>query len=184
MNFQAYLQYFKAIIETEIAQLKPPYDNSEYINYTQLNWSRLNRWMKNGVLLPKTKQALQKINTPQNWLIITEPWCGDAAHIVPFIELMSRENELITTTYELRDSAPFSIENYLTNNAKSIPKIVIRNKSNEDIAVWGPRPANCQAIYNKLMEQKTTLENVKITLQKWYNNDKGVEIQQEILPLI
>lgn len=184
MTFQEYSNYFKSIIDKDITELQAPYDNPEYIDYTRLNWSRMNRWMKTGKLSDEILRAVKKIDTQQQWIIITEPWCGDAAHSLPFLELLSRENPFINTDYELRDSKPFRIKSYLTNGAKSIPQLIIRTADGKDKCAWGPRPKSCQKIYNKLVKEKAPFEEVKIVLQKWYNADKGKELQEELLDLL
>lgn len=180
MNFQEYLNYFRSILDKTEALQEDPYTNPDYLDYTKMNWSRMNRWLKTGVLSAEIKETVAKITRPQHWLIITEPWCGDAAHVIPFLEMISRQNYLITVEYELRDSAPFSIEQYLTNGSKSIPKLVIRNEAGEDLAIWGPRPEDCQIVYAELMKEQAPFEKVKVEIQNWYNADKGVKIQREI----
>ena len=115
--------------------------------------------------------------------MITEPWCGDASHIVPFIQMMAELNPLIHVDYELRDAEPNRINEYLTNGSKAIPKLIIRNGEGKDLATWGPRPAECQVLYKELHESKAPFEEVKIALQNWYNEHNGVEIQQEITAL-
>ncbi len=182
MNFQEYLHYFEHVLnnDTPVA----PYDNPDYLNYTRLNWARMNRWLKTAVLTEEMTAAVKAIHEPQQWIVITEPWCGDAAHIVPFLQLIALENPLISVDYELRDSEPHRINSYLTNGGKSIPKLVIRNAQNEDMAVWGPRPAKCQEVYAALSAQKTDIETLKTALQNWYNADKGKEIQAELSALL
>jgi Thioredoxin len=182
MNFQAYLTHFERILAEE--KPAPPYDNPDYFNYAKLNWSRMNRWLKHGELVPEIKETVAKVTKPQHWLIITEPWCGDASHVVPFLQMIADSNPLITVDYELRDQEPFRINHYLTNGGKSIPKLVIRNEAGDDLATWGPRPADCQVIYKKLSDEKADFETVKVTLQKWYNENKGVDIQKEILEIL
>jgi hypothetical protein len=184
MTFEAYLSYFESIIEKKAEEQVAPYDNPDYFDYTRLNWSRMNRWLKTGQLTDTLKDIVKAIDTPQHWIVITEPWCGDAAHSVPFFEMISRENELITVTYELRDSDPFRINDYLTNNGKSIPKLVIRDASDNDLATWGPRPAGCQELYSRLTAEKADFEKVKTELQLWYNADKGKAVQQELADLL
>lgn len=184
MDFTSYLNYIQNIIENQDGNLPELYKNPEYFEYTKLNWSRMNRWLKTGKLLDETIAKLKSITSPQNWIVITEPWCGDASHIVPFIELMAKENELISVSYELRDSEPFRIEKYLTNGTRSIPKIIVQDAKGNDLAVWGPRPQECQAIFMSEKEKGGDFESLKITLQKWYNADKGEKIQQEITALL
>lgn len=184
MNFQEYSVYFEDIISKEIAEQSAPYDQSEYIDYTKLNWSRMNRWLKTGVLSEDLKKTITTIGQPQKWIVITEPWCGDAAHNIPFLELMAKENDLINVSYVLRDSEPFLIEEYLTNGTKSIPKVIIRNTDDKDLAIWGPRPENCQKMYADLSNEKADFEKIKTEIQNWYNTDKGKGIQQEINELL
>jgi hypothetical protein len=182
MNFKEYLQYFEQMLSNEAPVA--PYDNPDYLNYTKLNWARMNRWLKTAVLSEEMKSVAKAINEPLQWIVITEPWCGDAAHVVPFLQLISLENPLITVTYELRDAEPHRINSYLTNGGKSIPKLVVRNAQGEDIAVWGPRPAKCQEVYKALTTEKADLETLKTALQNWYNADKGVGIQLELAVLL
>tara|TARA_R100000935_G_scaffold18571_1_gene35924 strand:- start:431 stop:1018 length:588 start_codon:yes stop_codon:yes gene_type:complete len=180
MNFQEYSSYFKNILLKPATEHQPPYDNPDYLNYTKLNWSRMNRWFKTGKLSNDIVEIVKKIDQPQHWIIITEPWCGDAAHNIPFIEMIAGENPLITVSYELRDAAPYRIEQYLTNGTQSIPKLVIQNQQGKDLASWGPRPENCQKMYAELLQEKASFEIIKTEIQNWYNLDKGKELQKEL----
>lgn len=183
MNFQEYSNYFKHILSKDITQQAPPYDNDDYFSYTRLNWSRMNRWFKKGELSDEILDVVHDINKPQRWIVITEPWCGDAAHNIPFIEMLSWENPLISISYELRDSPPFRIEHYLTNGTKSIPKLVIQDAAGKDLLVWGPRPRDCQKLYNILKKEEATFDKVKVEIQNWYNANKGVDLQNELTTL-
>ena len=182
MNFNEYLTYFKDLLDntTPVA----PYDDEEYQQYTKLNWSRTNRWLKKADIDPGVQERFEQINQPQEWIVITEPWCGDAAQCMPFIHLMAEMNPLITLRIVLRDQPPFLIEEYLTNGSKSIPKLIIRNAEGQDIGVWGPRPAPAQALFEKLQAETEDFEVIKETIQKWYNTDGGKTIQQEIVALL
>ncbi|PWG81498.1 thioredoxin family protein [Pararcticibacter amylolyticus] len=182
MDLKAYLDYFQQVLADE--DPKAPYDSVDYMEYTKLNWVRMNRWFKTAELSAPIITAAGNIIEPQKWIVITEPWCGDAAHIVPFIQKVAELNPLVSIDYELRDSEPFSISSYLTNGSKSIPKLIIRDESGKDLGVWGPRPAPCQELYRKLTAEKADFETLKVELQKWYNKDQGREIQKELTALI
>ncbi|MFA9212205.1 MAG: thioredoxin family protein [Moraxellaceae bacterium] len=182
MTFQAYLDQFEALLKSE-KQL-PPYDDADFFNYAKLNWSRMNRWLKHGVIQSDLLAAIKHIQQPQHWIVITEPWCGDAAHIVPFLSRIAELNPMITIDFQLRDSAPFLIENYLTNGGKSIPKLIIRDTAGNDLAVWGPRPKACQIVFDDLKAKQTNMNDLKTALQHWYNEDKGVALQAEILSIL
>jgi hypothetical protein len=182
MTFQTYLEQFEQILNSP--NPPAPYDNPDYFNYTKLNWSRMNRWMKKGEILPHVKEKIEAIKESQEWIVITEPWCGDAAHIVPFIQMMADLNPLIRIDFELRDSEPNRIQDYLTNGSKAIPKLIIKNTNGQDLATWGPRPAKCQELYKEMHANQLPFEDVKIRLQNWYNENQGVEIQEEIAALL
>ncbi|WP_442794587.1 thioredoxin family protein [Pelobium manganitolerans] len=184
MDFINYHSYFENIVKTDATEQVAPYNDVLYYDYTRLNWSRFNRWLKTGKLTDEIIASVAKITEPQNWLVITEPWCGDAAHVVPFIEMIARLNPNIHLSYELRDAEPFSIDRYLTNGSKSIPKLVIRDATDKDLAVWGPRPADCQKVYDSLLAEKASFDTIKLALQNWYNVNKGQAIQAELNILI
>lgn len=182
MDFSAYLAEFSRILNSPSPEA--PYDQPEYLDYTRLNWSRMNRWLKKGTLLEPFVKAVKDIQHPQRWIVITEPWCGDAAHSLPFIHLASELNPLIAVDFELRDADPFRINEYLTGGSKSIPKFVIKDGRDEDLATWGPRPAACQELYDRLNVEGADFEQKKTDLQHWYNNDKGKSLQDELTAIL
>ena len=178
INWYEYLSSFEDILSRKLT--KKPYDNEAYIEYVKLNKSRMNRWLRTGLLKGSTQQTIEKIREVQNWYIITEPWCGDAAHSVPFIYLLSELNQNIKLTLILRDSEPEWIERYLTNGSRSIPKLIVRNNYDEDLFTWGPRPKECQLLISELKKQQISDEDIKTRAQEWYNKNKGISLQEEI----
>ncbi len=178
INWYEYLSSFEDILNRKLT--KKPYDNEAYIEYVKLNKSRMNRWLRTGLLKGSTQQTIEKIREVQNWYIITEPWCGDAAHSVPFIYLLSELNQNIKLTLILRDSEPEWIERYLTNGSRSIPKLIVRNNYDEDLFTWGPRPKECQLLISELKKQHISDEDIKTRAQEWYNKNKGISLQEEI----
>jgi len=184
VSWTIYINKFDKILNSDIPPV--PYDNPAYLDYLKLNRSRQKRWLKTGEIHERLKQVVSKIKAPQTWYIITEPWCGDAAHSVPFLKLISDLNPLINLKIVWRDTPPLMIEKYLTNGGKSVPKLVIRDEKERDLGVWGPRPQECQAIYLDLKEKEkeADFEEVKVTLQTWYNKDKGQSLQSEMIDLL
>lgn len=179
MTFQEYVDYFEQILASP--EDYDPYGNEEYLNYTKLNWSRMNRWLKRFEPQDAMKSLIASITEPQHWIVITEPWCGDAAHSVPQLYQIVRNNPNIDFEIQLRDSEPFLIEDYLTDGSKSIPKLIIRNDVGHDKVIWGPRPEPLQRIYMQMKDEERPFEEIKEALQKWYNEDKGEILQRELL---
>lgn len=181
MDFPSYLLLFDRILnEPEHSR---PYDDPVFLNYVLLNRTRMIRWMKNGELDPDLVECIEKMSSEQHWILITEPWCGDAAHTVPFIARLAQKNTLITLEIQLRDSGS-EIERYLTNGTRSIPYLVIRDEKEKDLAQWGPRPKACQELFNRLRSNGISPEERKALIQKWYNEDRGRRLQTELLGIL
>ena len=181
MNWETYLNEFDKILNNE--NPPAPYDDAAYLDYTKLNNARLRRWAKTNPITEDTKNAMSKIDTPQNWVVITEPWCGDAAHILPILHQMATLNSNIKFTLQLRDTDS-EIAHYLTNGTKSIPLLIVRDEAGNDIFCWGPRPANAQIVYDDLKNSNADFDTIKEALQKFYNQDKAISIQQEVVELL
>lgn len=182
MKIDTYNQQFELILSGELDSGK--YSDPKFVEYTKLNASRTNRWIKKGTLLPETIAVLKSIDQPQEWILITEHWCGDASHIVPFISKMAEENDLINLSIELRDQPPYRIEEYLTNGGKAIPLLIVKDKEGKDLFTWGPRPSEAQKLAIELKQTNLSAEEKKIPLQNWYNQNKGIDIQEEIANLL
>lgn len=181
-TWEDYLSAFEHLLNSD--NPPAPYTNPAYLDYVKLNHSRQKRWLKTGFLTQDIIAEVKKINVVQTWNIITEPWCGDAAHSIPFLKLISEYNPLITVKIVWRDTPPLLIEDYLTNGGKSVPKLVVRDADENDLFTWGPRPEPCQKIYLEMKERSAPFEEQKVILQNWYNTDKGETLQKELLALI
>ncbi len=182
MNISEYQDYFHSILENPAPAA--PYDDADYLNYTKLNQSRIKRWLKTGKLSEAIIEKIKSISVAQKWIVITEPWCGDAAHIVPFLQMMADVNDNISIDFELRDAEPHRINHYLTNGGKAIPKLIIQNNQGEEIANWGPRPTECQALYEQLKAENMPMADLKTALQNWYNKNEGQALMMEIAALL
>lgn len=181
MNYKQYQDLFDEILN----QLHPsaPYDNNEYLAYVKINQARMKRWDKTLRLSAELLDELKSIDKKQQWIIITEPWCGEAAHIVPFLIKMADQSEFISYDLQLRDSAPFLISAYLTNGTKGIPKLIARDENNNDVFIWGPRPVEAQVFRDELSAAHTDAGAIKLALQQWYNSDNGQSLNKEIKQL-
>jgi hypothetical protein len=143
---------------------------------------RLEKTLK---LDPEVEKTLQNLKSNQTWLVISEGWCGDAAQILPIIKLMSEASENIDLKLVFRDENEELIHLFLTNGAKSIPKLLVLDESFNLINHWGPRPEGAK---NLIIEYKAKHgivdEAAKIALQKWYLDDKGISTMKEIVAIL
>lgn len=181
MNWTTYLQQFDDILGAE--KPMPPYDDPFYFDYVKMNYTRMKRWMKKSQITEENAATIRSIGEAQRWVVITEPWCGDAAHIVPILFQLSELNDRITFEIQLRDSES-EIDNYLTGTSKSIPILIVRNEAGNDLFVWGPRSKPGTELFKSLTESGADFEATKLALQNFYNADKSMSTQNEVVGLV
>lgn len=182
MNWEEYYKLFDEVLEGK--NTGSPYDNPDYVEYVKLNTSRVNRWLKRGEVSDEMKSVLSKLTEAQEWILICEPWCADAANIAPFLYKLSEQNKNVHLNIQLRDAEPMLINDYLTNGSKSIPKLIVRDKDGNDLFTWGPRPLACQNLVRTDIDAGLDAKERKIKIQKWYNEDAGKEMQAELCRLL
>ena len=181
MDWKEYMGLFDDILEKK--NTEAPYDKEEYLHYVRMNSARINRWLKKNPIGRASVEKIEAIDTPQKWYLITEPWCGDAAHTTPVIQLLAEMNSNIELEIVLRDSNDM-IDSYLTNGGRSIPKLVVRDENDEDLFSWGPRPAEAQDLVLGMKAKGRPYEEVNKVIQSWYNKDRASSTLNEINDLL
>ncbi|MGC1203561.1 MAG: thioredoxin family protein [Flavobacteriaceae bacterium] len=156
------------------------------INYTKLNDKRMKRWDKTVKLSEESQKIIKEFNNSITWLVITESWCGDAAHIMPVLNKIAEANNNIDMKIVLRDENPALMDAFLTNGGKAIPKVImIDNESSEVINTYGPRPSEATSYVNKFKAINGALTpEFKEDLQHWYNKNKGQNIIEDVTKIL
>lgn len=172
IKWQHYLNAFEHLATNQVNQN----DSTKFI---QLNKVRQERWLKKGTINVPLKNFLINTKVELDWIVITETWCGDSAHNIPFIKLMTDYNPNFHLTFNWRDKPNSLIKNYLTDQKKAIPKLIVRSEGN-DLFTWGPRPQPLQ----ELITDFNSKEEKNEFIQHWYNQNKGQSLQAEILRLL
>jgi hypothetical protein len=162
-----------------------PKQSEEMFGYARLNRQRMWRLEKTVRLEPETIMMTAANERKMFWLIITEGWCGDAAQNIPVIEKIAAESANIETRYILRDENLELIDRFLTNGARSIPKLIaVDAVTYEVLGTWGARPARAQQFFDELKAQGLEKAEISERLQRWYNEDKSRSIQREFVDLV
>lgn len=156
----------------------------DLINYAKLNLARIHRLEKTVEITSELKNLILTIKNKYTWLVITEGWCGDAAQNITPLFFLTQLNQNIKLALVLRDENLELMDNYLTNGGRSIPKLICIDETNKEIFNWGPRPVAAQKIIQELMANNASLEEKSLTIQKWYNADKTLSLQNEFFELI
>lgn len=184
---QSYLEYKQMILNLLEEGRSTGIDQNESLyNFSKLNDKRMKRLDKQTKLSERTEKKLQNVKRDFTWLVLTEGWCGDAAQTLPVINKFAEANPKIGLKVVLRDENDELMNKFLTNGSKSIPKlIVVDEKTNKVISSWGPRSKTATKMVTDYKEENGIIDaEFKKQLQIWYNSDKGMNIEDEIVELI
>ena len=183
----SFAEYIKLIDDLLLdGKTTGPNQSDAMFNYGKLNRQRMHRLEKTVGLSESLREKVQNNKRKMIWLVITEGWCGDAAQNIPVIEkIAGASGGSIETRYVLRDENLELMDAYLTNNARSIPKLIALDAETlQEIGTWGPRPAPSMDLFielrNRGLEKPLIMEN----LQRWYIADKNQTIQTEFEKLL
>ena len=153
-----------------------------YLYYTDLNVARMDKWDKRFSISEEQLAKVANLSTKQTWLLISEGWCGDAAHVLPVLaKIAAASNGMIDLRIVLRDENLALMDDYLTNGGRSIPKMVKLDSKREEIDTWGPRPSDAQQIMTDGKTAGKEKTEITIDLQKWYARDRGAQIAKEVI---
>ena len=159
--------------------------SEELTNYSMLNDKRMDRLDKTMKLTQETQESLTKLNKSFTFLVIAEGWCGDAAQILPVLNRIAEGSSKIDLKVVCRDENDELMSQYLTNGGKAIPKLIIVDQDNNVVDSWGPRPSTATQMVLDYKNTHGALDaEFKKNLQIWYNKDKGMNTQKDILAVL
>ena len=181
LSVEDYQSFFEKLSRKEIVE--KPYDNEAYFLYTEANYKRSEKIKSKVELNKKLYNELNEGIDDWTWILITEPWCGDASFIQPVIEAICIAGD-IDLKIALRDKNEELMDAYLTNGGKSIPKLVVLDGNLKELFSWGPRPAELQAQIQDLLKNGGTMDDKLKLAHQWYRKYGNEAIQKELLDLI
>lgn len=183
MNYSAYMALTEQLVNE--GRTSGPNQSEAYVYYTKLNLQRMNRLNKTITIPTELSELIAQKAQHWTWLIITEPWCGDAAQCVPALEKLALCSSKIQTKYILRDENPEVMNAYLTNGGRSIPKLICLDEQLQGVFTWGPRPDVIQAVMNDLKANGVTeIAQIVEAIQKAYNDNKQAGIYEELAAVL
>ncbi|GAB1307581.1 thioredoxin family protein [Urechidicola sp. KH5] len=180
LTYQEYLEMIERYVNAEATSGR---DQSEgLINYTKLNHRRMKRWDKTVKISDEVRKVFKNTNHSLTWLVLTESWCGDAAHVIPILNKLAELSDNIDLRLIYRDENPILMSHFLYNGTHSIPKVIMfDNNTQEVVGEYGPRPNVLNQMVTDFKREHGRLSaEFKENLQRWYNKDKGQTIINEL----
>jgi hypothetical protein len=184
----SYGQY-RSLIDTLVAEGKTTglIQKPVLVEYTTLNVVRMNRLDKTTALQTDLRQALDALERPLLWLVLTEAWCPDSAHAVPVLAKAEEYSPRVSLKLLMRDENADLMDHFLTHGSRSIPKLICLDaETGEELSTWGPRPAQLQAMVmdHKRDPQGVSHDDFMAEIQRWYARDKTTSLQYELTSLL
>ncbi len=183
LSYTEYRKLMEDLVETKSTTGS---DQSEMmVEYTMLNEKRMKRWDKTIKIAEDHQSIIQQFSNKTTWLVLTESWCGDAAHILPVIHKVAELNDNIQFRLVLRDEHEALMNAFLTNGGKSIPKLIVLDENFDVTGTFGPRPQYATKLVDEYKSEfgQFTPE-FKMDLQRWYNKDKGQSTVEDLITLL
>jgi len=179
---------FRNLVTKKVAQNSSTGNEQSEIlsNYTMLNDRRMIRLDTKINLTNESINFLKDFDENIIFLVLMESWCGDGAQTLPVINKIAEHSNNIELKIALRDSNDELMQLFLTKGAKSIPKLIILERETLNVlSDWGPRPSIATKKVNDYKKEHGALDaEFKKDLQVWYNKDKGINTQFDIINLL
>lgn len=154
----------------------------EYIN---LNQRRMHRVEKTYVPSSEIITQVNNLKHKTYWLILTEHWCGDASQSLPALHTIAElSGGKIEMKLVYRDQNDDLMNAYLTNETRSIPKLIQLDEHWKVSGIWGPRPTVAQKLVKELKSDPATAANYANELHLWYAKNKQQEMEKEVAQLL
>ncbi|MBI2273845.1 MAG: thioredoxin family protein [Bacteroidetes bacterium] len=153
-----------------------------YIEMNQIRMYRIGKtYMVSAELAEKVKRLPHKVY----WLVLTESWCGDASQILPVLNKVAVISEgKIEMKLVYRDKNPELMDAFLTNQTRSIPKLIQLDTNFQLTGIWGPRPNEAQQLVKKLKSDPKTANDYSKALHLWYAKDQQRSLELDISKLL
>ena len=184
-SYSEFVQFTQQLVEEK--RTTGANQSEAYLEYTRMCLQRMNRWNKTAKVSEKMTHLMESIQESQIWLIITEAWCGDGAQSIPYLAKLAELNPKIKLRIIMRDEYPEIMDAYLTNGARSIPKLVAFSEDLKvELFTWGPKPLY---LMNRHKEYKHDSKGLSYSgfleeIHLWYAKNKNQDLEAELFPLI
>lgn len=179
MSYQEYREFVELLFSK--GKTTGPNQSPAYLDYTKMGIQRMKKWDKISQVSPLMKEKVTQL-PPQTWLVLTEAWCGDAAQSIPYLQKLTEENPSIQLRLILRDENLEIMDAFLTNGARSIPKLIALGPDLEEVYfTWGPKPhylIEKQRAFRQDPQGKTSADFSR-EAHLWYAKDRHQAIEQE-----
>ena len=157
--------------------------DAERVGFTRLNLYRSGRIGRTWAPSAALTNQMTALVLPQTWMVLSEPWCGDSAQILPIIGLMAAALESVELLIVPRDDHPAIMDHYLTHGKRSIPLWVAFDATGKEIFRWGPRPPEAQAVFDAAKAEGLDKPDILEKVHLFFGRDRGQAVDKAFVDL-
>ncbi|MCP4572534.1 MAG: thioredoxin family protein [bacterium] len=164
----------------------PPADDEAVEKHaaTQLNLHRTQRLLRHWRPSDELAALAIRVEVPQLWMVLTEPWCGDSAQCLPCITVLAGAMPSVELRLILRDENLDIMDQFLTDGKRSIPVLVAFDEGGAELFRWGPRPVAAQAVVDQAKAEGLEKPEMLERLHLWYGRDRGATLDTELVAML
>ena len=179
LTYDAYRSDWKARADAPLADKDK--EARKMAHYLRYNWSRQQHVHDAYQPSDALRNVLDALETPQVWMVLTEPWCGDSAFVLPVIAEAASCSDDVTLRILPRDENLDIMDQYLTGGSRSIPKLVVFTEDGNELFDWGPRPEPAAEYYARLKEEKDSKDAIVQSLIAHYEDGGWHAVETELV---
>lgn len=177
---------YRNLIESRLGEERTTGDNrsEEMLHHSRMNLFRMKRLDRYLKLEPGMERRLGEMRRRMEWVVLAEGWDMDSAQILPVLNKMALACECVTLRILLRDHHLQLMEHVRSlAGIRGIPQLIAVDADSRDVlGTWGPRPRAVQQLVEEFKRSpEFTSREAAERLQKWYSDDRGREVQRELL---
>lgn len=155
-----------------------------YHFYRKYNWERAQRVLDAYEVSDALREAIEAVEKPQLWMVLTEDWCVDSAFTLPVIAEAVALNPRVDLRIVPRDANLDIMDAYLTRGTRGIPKLVVFEEEGAECFRWGPRPEAAHALREQLKQDAVPGAEISARLTEWYEAGGWHLVEAELVSLL
>jgi thioredoxin-like negative regulator of GroEL len=183
LSYDEYRTDWKRQLDDEPPKGADPSERRMY-HYLNYNWERQAQVHEAYTPSQDLQSAVEAIDAPQLWMVLTEPWCGDSAFLLPVIAEAAALNDQVSLRILPRDENLDIMDQYLTGGSRSIPKLVSFSEAGDELFTWGPRPESSAQLYRQLKQEYDEKSEMIADLLDHYEDEGWREADEELAAVI
>ncbi len=152
LHYEEYREAWSGRLDTPPSDDAGPEERRLH-HYLEYNWDRQAQVHEAYAPSEPLREVVAAIEEPQLWMVLTEPWCGDSAFLLPVIAEAAALSDQVSLRILSRDENLDVMDQYLTDGSRSIPKLVAFSSDGSELFTWGPRPDAAARRFEELTEK-------------------------------